>query len=105
MLAADGIGRLAAALAQICREPRDRAARADALYGAWACGSCLGSVGMALHHKLCHVLGGSFGLPHAETHAVLLPQVIAFNHEAAPEAMTAIAHAIGAKRADEGLFD
>jgi maleylacetate reductase len=105
MLAADGIARLAGALPRICREPRHRAARSDALYGAWACGSCLGSVGMALHHKLCHVLGGSFGLPHAETHAVLLPQVIAFNYEAAPEAMTAIAHAIGARRADAGLFD
>ena len=60
---------------------------------------------MALHHKLCHVLGGSFGLPHAETHAVLLPHVVAFNHDAAADAMTAIARAVGADRADTGLFD
>jgi len=31
---------------------------AESVYGAWLCGTCLGSVGMALHHKLCHVLGG-----------------------------------------------
>src|SRR5882724_8401867 len=45
-----------------------------ALFGAWVCGACLGAVGMSLHHKRCHVLGGAFGIPHAETHIVILPQ-------------------------------
>ena len=79
LLAEQAIGILAQALRRITQNPQDREARADALYGAWACGTCLGSVGMALHHKLCHVLGGSFGLPHAETYTVVLPHAVAFN--------------------------
>jgi alcohol dehydrogenase class IV len=59
---------------------------------------------MALHHKLCHVLGGMFDLPHAETHTVLLPHAVAYNAPAAPEAMARIAAAIGAADAAQGLF-
>ena len=77
----------------------------DALYGAWLCGTCLGSVGMALHHKLCHVLGGTFDLPHAETHTIVLPHAVAYNAPAAPEAMDRIARAIGAENAAQGLFE
>ena len=57
----------------------------------------LGSAGMALHHKLCHVLGGSFNLPHAETHSIVLPHAVRYNQEAAPEAMARIARAIRAE--------
>jgi alcohol dehydrogenase class IV len=60
---------------------------------------------MALHHKLCHVLGGSFDLPHAETHAVLLPYAVAYNAPAAPEAMARIARALGGSDAAAGLYD
>ena len=105
LLAEQAIGILARALPSIIKNPGDRAARADALYGAWACGTCLGSVGMALHHKLCHVLGGSFGLPHAETHTVMLPHAVAFNAAAAPEAMACVARALAATDAVQGLFD
>ena len=70
-------------------------ARADALYGAWLCGIVLGNAGMALHHKLCHTLGGSFNLPHAETHTVVLPHALAYNAAAAPHAMQRIAKALG----------
>src|SRR5262249_49398149 len=73
LMALEGIRALAGALPRIAEAPKDVEARSDALYGAWLCGVCLGSVGMALHHKLCHTLGGSFGLPHAETHTVVLP--------------------------------
>jgi maleylacetate reductase len=51
---------------------------------------------MSLHHKLCHTLGGSFNLPHAETHTIVLPHVLAYNAAAAPEAMRRIAGALGA---------
>ena len=105
LLAEQAIAVLAQALPRIVKNRGDRAARADALYGAWACGTCLGSVGMALHHKLCHVLGGSFGLPHAETHTVMLPHATAFNAAAAPEAMACIARALAATDAAQGLFD
>ncbi|KAJ6085347.1 Dehydroquinate synthase-like protein [Penicillium canescens] len=71
-----------------------RAARGRALYGAWLCGTCLGSVGMALHHKLCHTLGGSFNLPHADTHAIILPHSLAYNAPKVPAAMAMIAEAL-----------
>jgi len=60
---------------------------------------------MALHHKLCHTLGGSFDLPHAETHAVVLPHVAAFNQSAAPRALKRVARALDAEAAGSGLFD
>jgi maleylacetate reductase len=100
LLAEQAIGILTRALPRIRQNPQDGEARADALYGAWACGTCLGSVGMALHHKLCHVLG----LPHAETHTVMLPHAVAFNAPAAPEAMARVARALGATEAAYGLF-
>ena len=95
LLAEQGIAALARALPVIAGDPGDRAARSAAQYGAWLCGVCLGAVGMALHHKLCHVLGGTFGLPHAETHTVVLAHAVAYNAPAAPAAMARIAHALG----------
>lgn len=103
LMAQEGIAAIARSLPAIRREPDDIEARADALYGAWLCGTVLGSVGMALHHKLCHTLGGSFNLPHAEVHTVVLPHAIAFNAEAAPRAMERIARALGSASAPLGL--
>ncbi|MFJ1768275.1 maleylacetate reductase and hydroxyquinol 1,2-dioxygenase domain-containing protein [Amycolatopsis sp. NPDC088138] len=77
LLAAEAVRLLTDALPRIVADPSDVDARAAALRGAWLAGSCLDSVSMGLHHKLCHHLGGKFGLPHAETHAVLLPYVMA----------------------------
>ena len=105
MLAEDAIERFGRALPAIADRPRDRHARGEALYAAWACGGCLAAVGMALHHKLCHVLGGTFDLPHAETHAVILPHVAAFNRAEAGEALGRAARALKAGDAAEGLFD
>jgi alcohol dehydrogenase class IV len=104
-VAEQGISALGRALPQIVSEPANRDARADALFGAWACGSCLGAVGMSLHHKLCHVLGGTFGLPHAETHTVILPHAAAYNARAAPAALDRVARALGAHEAAGALFD
>lgn len=83
LFAVEGLRAFRAALPAVREDPGDLEARGETLYGAWLCGPVLGQVGMALHHKLCHVLGGSFGLPHAETHAVMLPHTIAFNARAA----------------------
>jgi alcohol dehydrogenase class IV len=105
MLAEQGIAALARALPLIAADSRHVDARSDALFGAWACGNCLGTVGMSLHHKLCHTLGGSFDLPHAETHAVILPHAAAFNQSAAPKALERAARALGADKAGAGLFD
>ncbi|MEU9338339.1 long-chain-fatty-acid--CoA ligase [Streptomyces sp. NPDC048290] len=94
LLAEDGVRRLVGALPGIVRDPVDRAARGDALYGAWLCGSCLGLTTMSLHHKLCHVLGGALDLPHAETHTVVLPYVLAFNEEAAHDRLAPLRRAL-----------
>ncbi|MBI2768947.1 MAG: maleylacetate reductase [Burkholderiales bacterium] len=105
LMAEEGIRALAQGLRGIHRAPADAAARSACLYGAWLCGSVLGHVGMSLHHKLCHTLGGTFNLPHAETHTVVLPHALAYNAPAAPQAIARIAAAIGAPGAATGLFD
>jgi maleylacetate reductase len=104
MIAVEGIAALSKALPRITADPSDKEARTSALYGAWLCGVCLGAVGMALHHKLCHVLGGSFDLPHAETHAVVLPHALAYNAPAIPEAITRLEPVLGSNPA-QALFD
>ncbi|KAI5204555.1 maleylacetate reductase [Aureobasidium subglaciale] len=91
LLALEGIKKLAEALPAIVQDPSDLSARERAQYGAWLCGVCLGTSAMALHHKLCHTLGGSFNLPHAETHTIMLPHALAYNAPAIPEQMQRIA--------------
>jgi alcohol dehydrogenase class IV len=104
MIAEEGIRALAAGLPAAVAAPRDIKARSDALYGAWLCGVALNGSAMALHHKLCHTLGGTFNLPHAETHTIVLPHATAYNAKAAPEAMARIARALGAAHAAQGLY-
>jgi maleylacetate reductase len=105
LMAEEGIRTLAEALPVIARDTTNIEARSQALYGAWLAGASLGAVSMGLHHKLCHTLGGSFNLPHAETHTVMLPHVVAYNAAAAPEAMGRVARALGADDPAAGLFD
>ncbi|CAN0641457.1 maleylacetate reductase [Burkholderia cepacia] len=104
LVAEEGIRALARGLPGVRRNTADLGARGDALYGAWLCGMVLGNVGMALHHKLCHTLGGSFNLPHAPTHTVVLPHALAYNAAHAPDAMQRIARAIGTNDAARGLY-
>ncbi len=104
LMALEAISSLSSALPRISADPSDKEARADALYGAWLSGTCLGTVGMALHHKLCHVLGGSFDLPHAETHTVVLPHALAYNAPAVPQVMERLRGVLGADPA-LALFD
>ncbi|EUC00002.1 Maleylacetate reductase [Rhizobium sp. CF080] len=104
IIAVEGMRKFAEALPKIVADPADRAARTIALCGAWLCGSVLGQVGMSLHHKICHTLGGSFNLPHAETHSVMLPHTIGFNAAVVPE-LLAPAAAIFGKPLGRGLQD
>ncbi|HXV23534.1 MAG TPA: maleylacetate reductase [Alphaproteobacteria bacterium] len=105
LMAEEGIRALAVALPAIVDNPSDIEARGKALYGAWLAGTALGSVGMALHHKLCHTLGGAFGLPHAETHAILIAHVAAYNRDHAKAPLARVAAALGAADAGSGLYD
>jgi maleylacetate reductase len=105
LMAVEGIAAIAGALPRIAADMRDIHARSDALYGAWLCGTCLGQTSMALHHKLCHTLGGMFDLPHAETHTIILPHALRFNSGAVPDAARRVAFALGVEDAPQGLFD
>jgi len=105
LLAEEGIRAFAASLPVVVKEPGNLEARSQALYGAWLGGIALGSVGMALHHKLCHTLGGSFNLPHAETHTVILPHAVAYNEPSAREPISRVARALGVRSAAQGLYD
>ncbi len=102
LMAKEGIAALGRALPRILTAPSEIAAREAAQYGAWLSGVCLGSVAMGLHHKICHVLGGKFDLRHAETHAVMLPHVVAYNSAAAPVAGARVAKAL--RRAGRGIW-
>lgn len=102
-LAAEGIRALSQGLPKIKKDPTDLAGREQALYGAYLSAVAFASAGSGMHHKICHVLGGTFNLPHAQTHATVLPYVLAFNAAAAPEAEARAAAAFGADSAIEGL--
>ncbi|MPY55660.1 maleylacetate reductase [Streptomyces spongiae] len=103
LMAEEGVRSLATALPAVTAAPHDLDARTAALRGAWLCGSCLGATTMSLHHKLCHILGGTFDLPHAPAHTVLLPYVAAFNLPAAPAAERALRRALATDDVPEHL--
>ncbi len=94
-LAIHGLKAFGTAMPRLLEAPSDLELREKTLRGAHACGAVLGRVGMALHHKLCHTLGGSFDLPHAETHAIILPHAISYNAAAVPELLTPINDVLG----------
>ncbi|MTD58935.1 maleylacetate reductase [Amycolatopsis pithecellobii] len=104
LMAVDALAALREALPVIAKDATDKDARDRALYGAWLCGTVLGGVGMSIHHKLCHTLGGALDLPHAQTHAVLLPHTIAYVEEAVPEVL-APAKTVFGPRTGAALYD
>ena len=104
-LAEEAIRTLRWALPCCVDDPTDRAARSSALYAAYLAGSVLATTSMAIHHRICHVLGGSFGLAHGDVNAVVLPHALAFNEPAATDAVASIGGALEVDEAAPGLFD
>jgi maleylacetate reductase len=102
-LAERGIRALAGGLPGIVADPLDPIARGHALLGAWLAGASFAIAGSGLHHKICHVLGGAYDLPHAQTHTIVLPHVLAFNAAVARDAARSVASALGAATAVAGL--
>ena len=102
-LAAEGIRALGEGLPKIVDDPRSVDGRDLALYGAYLAAVSFSSAGSGIHHKICHILGGTFNLPHAQTHATVLPYVLAFNSADAPEAEARMAGAFGTPTALAGL--
>jgi maleylacetate reductase len=105
LMAEEGVRALVNALPRIAEDPQNLDHRSEALYGAWLCGATLGATTMSLHHKLCHTLGGTFNLPHAETHTVVLPYVLAFNAQNVPQAIDALRRATGSSDPAKFLRD
>src|SRR5450756_2353130 len=103
-LACEGIRSLAAGLPMVVADPGDINGREHVLYAAYLAAAAFASAGSGLHHKICHVLGGKYNLPHAQTHATVLPYVLAFNGPAAPDAERRIAGAFGSATAIGGLM-
>jgi maleylacetate reductase len=104
-LAEEGIRALAAGLPRVVAAPGDLDARALALQGAHLAGRALAAVGTGLHHKLAHVLGGTFDLPHADVHAALLPYTTAHHAAGHPGALARLARGLGSEDAAAGLWD
>ena len=104
LMAVEGIRALIRALPAIVAEPQDRTRGPSAQYGAWLCGAVLGATTMGLHHKLCHALGGALDLPHAETHTVVLPHVLAYNLPAVPDVAIRLAAALDADAVAPALW-
>jgi maleylacetate reductase len=103
-LALHGAQALITALPKVLENLHNLQARADCQYGGFLSGLVLGQVGMGLHHKLCHTLGGSFGLPHAQTHAVILPHAVAYNEAVVPDLLAPLAAILKAETAGQGLY-
>lgn len=102
-LATDGIRALDTGLRSIVAAPDDASGRDQALLGTYLAATAFASAGSGMHHKICHVLGGTYGLPHAETHAIVLPHVAAFNLPAAPGAERRLADALNGRTGHSGL--
>ncbi len=103
-LAIRSIGALRSGLTAVRDDPGDLAAQEESLLGAYLAAVVFSSAGSALHHKICHVLGGQFDLPHAQTHAIVLPHVLALNAPNVPDAAEQIARALDADDAVTGLL-
>lgn len=104
-LATEGARLLAAGLPVVVADPQDIGGRERTLAGAYLAAVAFTGAGSGLHHTICHVLGGRFELPHAQTHAVVLPHVLAFNAPAAPGAALRLAEALRSEGAVTGLRD
>lgn len=104
LLAEESVRAIRLALPALVAGPTDLGARGRALYGAWLAGACLGATTMGLHHKLCHALGGTLDLPHAQVHAVVLPHALAYNARAAPAAVAALCRALDTDDPAAALF-
>ena len=105
LMAVNGIKALIRGIPGSIRNPEDLEHRAEVLYGGMLSGYCVTLAGIALHHKLCHVLGGHHGIPHGESNSVILPYAVAYNETAAPEAMAEIRNAMNTDSASGGIFD
>jgi alcohol dehydrogenase class IV len=105
LMAEEGIRAISQGLPDAVLNPEGKEGRSKTLYGAYLSGAAFAVAGSGIHHKICHVLGGAYDLPHAEIHTVVLPHATAFNRDEIPEVMARIAGALGRDDAAEGIYE
>jgi alcohol dehydrogenase class IV len=105
IMALEGVRALQRGSVVVAGDPANPDGRSDLLYGAFLAGASLGAVGMAIHHRICHVLGGTFGLAHGDANAVILPHVVAYNRASEPEVMAALGDALEVADPALGFFE
>jgi alcohol dehydrogenase class IV len=104
-MAEEGVRALSQGVPTAIARPDDLDGRSETLYGAYLAGAAFAAAGSGMHHKICHILGGAFDLPHAELHGVMIPQVAAYQEPRLPEEMARVARALDAPAAGPALFD
>ena len=105
LMAEQGILVLARGLPRVVAEPADLDGRTEVLAGAYLAGAAFAVAGSGIHHKICHVLGGAYDLPHAEMHTVVLPHALAYVAPFQPEAIGRMAAALGEADVPGAIFD
>lgn len=105
LMAVEGVAALSRGAEAVASDPDHANGRSDLLYGAFLAGASLGAVGMAVHHRICHVLGGSYGLAHGDANAVILPYVVAYNAVAESGVMDSVGEALGGSEPAGALYD
>jgi maleylacetate reductase len=103
LAAEEAIRQIGPALRALPQAPRDPDLRGELLYGAYLAGVALAGTGMALHHRICHILGGRYGIAHGDANAVILPHAVRFNAPAARDAIARVARALGTEDAATAL--
>jgi maleylacetate reductase len=93
--AVQGASLIAEWLPKVVEQPQDLRARTKLLEGAVHAGAALGASMLALGHAMAQALGGRYGLPHGAMNALTLPQALAFNEEAAPDAIRRFREEVG----------
>lgn len=105
LMAEQGIRVLARGLPVVVADPGNLAGRGEVLAGAYLAGAAFAAAGSGLHHKICHVLGGAYDLPHAEMHSVVLPHVLVHIVPSEPAAIGRMAAALGSPDVPGAIFD
>lgn len=105
LMAEQGIRVLARGLPRVVDDPTDLDGRTEVLAGAYLAGAAFAVAGSGIHHKICHVLGGAYDLPHAEMHTVVLPHALAYVAPSQPEAIGRMAAALGEPDVAGAIFD
>jgi alcohol dehydrogenase class IV len=93
--ALQGIRSINSALPRCYAAGNDVEARAEMLTGSFLAATALAHVTMAIHHGLCHVLGGTAGVPHGVANSIILPHAMRFNLDATAHQLAQVAEAMG----------